>query len=50
MLRITLALLLLAGCASTTPSTTHRDIAADHREEAVKRMQDEFNEIFRDAS
>lgn len=49
MLRIILATLLLAGCATTAASTGRQGVAAERRAESVKRMQDEFNNLTADS-
>lgn len=50
MIRIALLCLAIAGCTST-PTTygSAEKMAADRREDAVKRMQDEFNRATGDA-
>lgn len=49
MFRIALLCLAFAGCAGTSKTYARNDIASDHRQEAVKRMQDEFNRATGDA-
>jgi hypothetical protein len=49
MIRILILALTLAACASPGARAPLRnDVADERREDAVKRMQDEFNQLFPD--